>query len=359
MCIRSMKIWSVLLFLTLMLTIIVGCSGQTNGSKEVDNQPTTDYPIDEKILIYTSLYPLYDFAKTIGGDQVVVKSLLAPGVDAHDYEPTAKEMIALSDADLFFYNGAGFELWIEKLLNSIQSVSKVQSVNTTEKLLLLEHEEHEEQEEHEQHEDNEHHDAWYTELWYWLIGLFGFEHNHHEHGPNDPHVWLDPTLALKQAERILEELVLIKPEEREYFESNFEGLKEEIIKLDEAFQLALQDLEQRSFVVSHGAYSYLANRYNLNQIAITGIHPSSEPSNRELRKIIDFIKEADISHVFFEPTVSNKTAQVISDEVGATVLKLHPLENITVEEEINGEGYVSLMYRNLEQLLLALSNTQQ
>ena len=325
-----------------------GCSDRTTETKSItiDQQAIELAKGEDKLIVITSIFPLYDFSSRIGGDQVAVFNMLPPGADAHDYEPTAKQTMAIADADIFAYNGAGFELWIDKILGALDGDHQLHILNATEGLPLLEANE----------EEHDHEHSAIAELWYGFIGLFGFEHEHHDHGPNDPHVWLNPQLALQQAEKVLEVLIQVRPEQAEYFTNNFSELRDELILLDQQFEEQLQDMSERTFVVSHSGYAYLAERYQLEQVAIAGIHPGSEPSNKEIRAIIDFLKQSDNRNVFFETTVSNKTAQVIATEANAQTLVLHPLENVTLEDLNNGESYVSIMYRNLENLKTGLTS---
>ncbi|OEF96732.1 metal ABC transporter solute-binding protein, Zn/Mn family [Desulfuribacillus alkaliarsenatis] len=333
----------------MLLLLIISTTGCSNNVATIDATAYAEESINEakaagKLIVFTSTYPLYEFTKRIGGDEVAVYSIMPPGADAHDYEPSTRQMMGIANADLFVYNGAGFELWIDKLLQALEGDHDLHIINSTEGLPLVEAE----------------HDSccgvrsWYVSAWYWFLGLFGIEGHGHSHGAYDPHVWLDPTLASMQAEQIYQGLKEVKPESAELFAANFHEIKAELIELDSVLSEELADVTSRTFVVSHAGYGYLANRYNLEQIPITGIHPGSEPSSRELRGIIDFLRESDNKYVFFETTVSNKTAQVIAEEVGARVLILHPIENLTQQDIDAGETYFSLMYQNLENLLIAL-----
>lgn len=299
------------------------------------------------LTLYASTYPLSEFSQRIGGEKVNVKSILPPGADAHDYEPTARQMLEITRADIFVYNGAGFELWIHKLLKALEGDHQLTIVNTTEGMDLLAAD--------DDHHHHDHSHGFFSSAWGKVRSLFGHHHHHHhDHGPDDPHVWLDPTLALQQAQKIHDTLIQLQPEHAPFFSLNFQHLKDELLELDRQYTESLRDLTNRHFVVPHKAFSYLAERYDLEQIAIAGVHPGSEPSQREVMAIIDFLRANDIGYVFFETTVSNRVAQTIATETGAQTLVLNPIENLRREDLAAGQTYFSLMRKNLENLLIAL-----
>ncbi|MBB5021480.1 metal ABC transporter solute-binding protein, Zn/Mn family [Desulfurispira natronophila] len=300
-----------------------------------------------QLVVYTSTYPLYEFSQRIGGEQVEVRNILPPGADAHDYEPSTRQMMDIASADIFVYNGGGFELWIDKLLQALDGDHQLVIVNTTADLPLLEV---------DHHHDHHHHSNFFSRGWNWLRHALGGSHDEHHchHGPEDPHVWLDPTMAVEQARTIKEKLIEVDRDNSSVYENNFTALEQDLLDLDKLYQKELADLPHRQFVVPHKAFSYMAKRYHLEQIAIAGVHPGAEPSQREVMAIIDFLREQDINHVFFETTVSNRTAETIAHEVGAKTLVLNPVENLTSEERNAGETYFSIMRKNLKNLKIAL-----
>lgn len=331
---------------------LTGCTANNPAAKDnlsysVDSQAVNHARQDGKLIAITSIFSLYDFTRYIGGDEVAVFNILPAGADAHDFEPTAKQTMELAKADMFIYNGAGFELWIDKVLQSLGNEQPLKVVNATDGLPLLENAEEEEEHDHEH--------TGIVGIWYSVLGFFGYEHDHHhDHGPADPHVWLNPQLALMQAEKVRDTLIELRPEQEPYFTENFNALKTELLQLDQAFADQLRDVSNRSFVVSHSGYAYLAERYQLEQIAISGIHPGSEPSNQELQQIIDYLQQSDNKYVFFETSVSNKVADVVAKETGAEVLVLQPLENVTAEDLQKQATYTSIMYENLDNLIRGL-----
>ncbi|SEM84784.1 metal ABC transporter substrate-binding protein [Lihuaxuella thermophila] len=300
--------------------LFTGCSPAVTGPKTEDG----------KLEVIASLYPLEDFAKKIGGDHVRVTNLVPPGTEPHDFELSPRDMATLSEADVFIYNGSGFEAWAEKAVESLDP-QKTVIVNSTENLELLPASEHEE----------EH-------------GSSG-EHGH-EHGNEavDPHVWLDPTHAKQQALRIRDALIKKDPKHKAEYEKNYAALASQLDQLDREFMEMVKKAPKKEFVVSHAAFGYLANRYGLKQIAISGITPSDEPSPKELQKMIETVRHHQVHVILFETLVNPNVAKVVKDEVNAEALTLNPLEGLTKEEVARGADYFSIMRQNKENLAKAL-----
>jgi zinc transport system substrate-binding protein len=312
-------------FITMMS--IVGCSSNTasNGEKAENSK-------EDQLIIYTTIFPLQDFTKKIGGDHVLVESVFPPNADAHTYEPTTKQMVKMAEADLFIYTGIGLEGFAEKAHETLET-ENVKVIKAGDGIELIKSKD---EDEHADKHEDEHTD----------------EHTHHD--DLDPHVWLDPVLAVQLAENIKNALVELKPEAKKDFEENFEQLKEQLNDLDQQFKDVVQNAERSEIVVSHAAYGYWENRYGIQQIYISGLSPTSEPSQKELAEIIEFAKKHNIKYVIFEQNVSNNIANIVQSELGAEALTLHNLESITEEEMKNGEDYFSLMKQNLETLKKAL-----
>jgi zinc transport system substrate-binding protein len=351
---------TVLIFLSLLVllsTALIGCGKTQEKQKAEGNQeeqPAVEN--DNQLLIYTSMYPLYDFAQKIAGDKAKVVNLVPAGASSHDFEPTVKDIIELSKADLFVYNGGGFETWIEKIIESVDSPDMV-ILESTAHLDLLpseESEEHDDHGEHGKHGNEDNHDG-DSEQGKEEDGHEAHEDDHaHEHGGLDPHVWLDPNFAKLQAEAIKNALVEIDVANAEYYESNFADLANKFDKLDANYNDLSEHIKRRDFVVSHAAFGYIASRYDLNQVAITGLSPSNEPSARQLEEIIEFVRMNQIQYIMFENLVNPKVAEVVKEEVGAEALVLHNLEGLTEEEMSQGKDYFSIMEDNLDAFKQAL-----
>jgi zinc transport system substrate-binding protein len=290
-----------------------------------------------RIKVYTTFYPLYDFAGKIGGERAEVVKLVPPGVSPHDWEPDPGTLSGLQAADVLLYNGLGLEPWLDRVVESL-GTTKLVSVNTTEGI----------------------------EPRWGYVDLCAKEDKEpckpacepkEEQAAGklpDPHVWLDPLLALKQAERILEAFVASDPHNEQYYRDNFSALKGQFEQLDAEFREALQGITRDKFIVTHLSFAYLAERYGLEQVGIAGLSPQAEPTARELTELVRLIREYGIRYIFQEPLVSPRLAQVLAAETGAGILELDPLEGLLPEEIAAGKDYFSVMRENLAQLQRAL-----
>ena len=305
------------------LIFLVACSG------EVSETNTTN----QKLQVFTTIYPLAYFTEVIGDQYVDVSSILPAGSDPHNFEPTSKTMVDIAEADLFVFNGAELEVFAGKISSSLSNTD-VTILEAADGIELGEA--HSEEEHHDHSEDEEGHEG-------------------HNYGDIDPHIWLDPQYAVEMAENIKEALVTLQPEQENDFEDNYQALKERLLSLDEQFQEQLSQTKRKEIVVTHAAYGYWEERYGLEQIAITGISPSDEPSQKKLEEIIEFVKENAIEYILFEQNIRPKVAEVIQKEAGVDVLSLHNLSVLTEEDIEQKEDYFSLMEKNLVVLKKALN----
>ena len=280
----------------------------------------------DTIKVVASFYPLAEFSKQVGGDNVKVINIVPPGVGPHGFEPTPLDITKVYSADIFIFNGSGFDPWAEKIAPELKNRG-VSVINMTEHFELLK-------------------------------GVC--EHKHHKHGAKhkgeefDPHIWLDPVLAKKQVEIIRDALKERDPKNSSMYESRANDYLTKLSELDEKYKEGLASCAMRDIVVSHAAFGYLAKRYNLNVVNIAGLSPEEEPSPRRIAEIAKFARARNIKYIFFETLVSPKLAETIAREIGAQTLVFNPLEGLTDEELRAGKNYISVMEENLATLRLAL-----
>ncbi|MCR4419277.1 MAG: zinc ABC transporter substrate-binding protein [Clostridia bacterium] len=312
------------LVLVLLLAVFLAVSGC--GSR------TASTGFAEKPLVCATIYPLYDFAAKLAGDRATVRLLLPPGADVHEWEPGVEVLRALQQADLLVYNGAGLEPWVERVVASADS-PRLRTVEASKgiELLPLSQEEAGAQEA----------DSSVREAGAPL-------------GRYDPHLWLDPRRARQQAANILEGLVAADSAGRDYYTARYRVLARRLEQLDFLYRTLLEGRNRHTFVVSHAAFGYLASRYGLEQIALTGAHAEAEPGPRELVQVVDLARRLDLRYVFVDELHGRRVAQALARELGAEVLSLHPLASLTAEELAAGEDYFSLMEENLVQLYRGL-----
>ena len=301
--------------------------------------PGVSVHAQDKKTVMTTFYPVYYLASRIGGEAVNVEMLLESGQDAHSYESTAKDAVAVQEADLFIYQDDEMEFFVSDLL-SIVDQEATQVLESTEGIELLSGDHNHEEEEHD-HEHEEGHEEEH-------------EHDHeHEEGHShefDPHTWLDPNFYSQQAENVKNALIELDPANEATYTENAAKLSEELTALNEEFNVGLADLENRTIVVQHEAFGYLAHAYDLEQLAISGLANNAEPSAKQLAEMTNVVNERNIQVIYVDPTTSTTISETVSQATGAELRPLRTLEFITEEEIEQGEDYFSIMRENLAQL---------
>lgn len=313
-----------------LLLLLVGISAC--GKQEAEKE-------DGKLEIVTSFYPMYDFTKNVAKDKANVSMLIDGGVESHDYEPSAKDMAKIQNADVFVYNSNEMETWVETVLENIDT-SKVKVIEASKGIELLKGNESHDEEDHDEHADEEEHE--------------GHDHDHGHSHAFDPHVWLDPLLVKKEVRTISEALIEIDSKNKDYYEKNTTEYLSKLDKLNDDYVAAFEGAKSRKFVTQHTAFSYLANQYGLEQVAISGLSPDQEPTPKELKGIQDLVKKENINVIYTESSASEKIAKTIADATGAELAVLNPMESVSKKDRENGADYLSIMAENLEALKLSI-----
>ncbi len=264
-----------------------------------------------KIPVVTSIYPLFFFAQEIGGDKVNLINLTPPGLEPHDYEPTARDLATIEQSRLLILSG-GFEPWADKIRANLKEKS-VRILVAGENLGIQ---------------------------------------------SADPHVWLSPTLAKAEAERIADTLTQIDPQNEAYYQTNSQNLHQELDVLEAAYRQSLANCARRDFITSHAAFGHLAQAYGLNQIPIAGLSPDEEPSPKQLAEITNLARSRRVNYIFFESLTSPKLSETLASEIGAQILVLDPLEGLSEKAIMEGKTYFTVMQDNLANLKIALQCTK-
>ena len=258
---------------------------------------------EQKVVAIVSFFPLYEFTKEIGREKVDVTLLVPSGVEPHDWEPTIKDLQLMQQADVIIINGIGFENWIDNI-DSINSDVKV--VDTSIGISILE---------------------------------------------SDPHIWLNPVIAQKQVENIVDSLSKVDPLNEKYYKQNGISYIKKLKELDNKISYELSSCK-KDFIAFHNAFSYFANQYDLNQhTVLKSNEPHEEPTAKSLENIINLARDLDSNVIFTEEAVDKRTSQVIANEIGGKVLTLSPLEIGDSRTD-----YIKKMEENLLHLKVALCN---
>lgn len=296
-------------FIPLLLVLFILSACQSNASED-------DYQI------FTSIYPLQYVTERIAGDTAEVISMYPPGVDAHTYEPTTKQLTELAKSDLFVYLGAGMEGFAEHAAEALAETN-LQFLEIGENETLF------------------------------IEGDENDDHDHHDHGHThdvDPHIWLDPLRMIQVGEMVAQQLSSLHPEHKDIYEANFKQFEQDMLELDQDFEQTLQTKTHKKMIVTHAAYGYWEARYDLEQIPISGISSSDEPSQKDLVTLIKEAKKLDLNYIVFEKNSSNRVGEIIQEHLQAEAVYIHNLETLTEDDVKHDRNYISIMQENLKVL---------
>lgn len=281
-----------------------------------------------KLKIISTVFPPYDLARQIAGDNAEISILLPPGSEIHNYEPSAKDMIAIRNCDIFLYIGGENEQWAEKLINSndMENVTAVKLIDYVPALS----------------EDEDEHDH---------------DHEHdHEH-ETDEHIWTSPKNAQLMLSAVYDAICKVDPSDKQTYTKNKDAYAKQLSDLDNAYRSAVDNAKNKTIVLADKfPFRYLAHEYGLEfSAAFAACSDESEPGVSTMIKLTKTIKENNIPAVYYLEFSSTKIADTLCDETGATKLMLHSCHNVSKQDIENNVSYVDLMKQNLENLKLTLN----
>ncbi|MEV7419383.1 metal ABC transporter substrate-binding protein [Streptomyces sp. NPDC089919] len=299
-------------------TALTACSGASAAGDK-----------DGKLAVTASFYPLQFLAEQIGGDHVDVSSLTKPGVEPHDLEITPRQTGRLDRSDVVLYLKS-LQPAVDKAVAQSQVKTKVDAATLTK--MEVHHLVGEEDHDHGHGEE-------------------GHDHGHGEAG-EDPHVWLDPVKYAEIAKGIGKAFAAADPAHAPDYEKNTTALTGKLTALDAEYRNGLENTAGKTFITTHSAFGYLAERYGLDQEGIAGVDPESEPSPARMKELQALAKKDKVSTVFFETLASPKLADTLAGDLGLRTDVLDPLEGIT--DTSQGKDYFEVMRSNLKNLVKAL-----
>ncbi|CAH2031802.1 metal ABC transporter solute-binding protein, Zn/Mn family [Trichlorobacter ammonificans] len=311
-----------LLLLVVALPLLSGCPAD---GKRADSR--------KRPVVVTTIFPLYDFARTLAGERMEVTLLLPPGVEPHHFEPRPEEMARIRQAALFVYTGPFMEPWAGRLLaGTDRGATRV--LAAAEGVSLLELDDEAAHADHDKHPAGEQHGV-------------------------DPHVWLDFANSRLMVERIAAALAQADPAGAPQYRQRAAQLATRLEDLDRRYRDGLASCASR--VVIHGghnAFGYLGRRYNLTYRAAAGVSAEVEPTPRRLAELVRLVRSTGSRAVFTEELLSPRIAETIGRETGVTVLKLHGAHNLGKGELSRGITFFDLMDENLKNLRTGLACRQ-
>lgn len=264
---------------------------------------------DRRLRVVTTVYPVAEAAARVGGDLVHVENLVPPGVEPHDLELAPDDLETLLVADVVLYVGEGFQPAVQDAVAEAEGT---------------------------------------------VVDVLGGAETLPAGGTVDPHVWLDPARFRTVVATIARTFADRDPEHTDAFRANAERYDDELRALDDELREGLGSCARRTIVVSHDAFGYLADAFDLEQQPIVGISPEAEPDPARLAELEELVRTQGVTTVFTEELVSPEVAEALAREAGVATAVLNPLEGLTQAQLDGGQDYGSVMRRNLETLRGAL-----
>ncbi|OCQ96957.1 ABC transporter substrate-binding protein [Nostoc sp. MBR 210] len=311
-----------------LLTLLVSLSGcnqaNTNQTSSVESSPQAQAAsqTSSKTKVVTTFLPMYLLTKAVAGDAADVEILVPPGTEVHEYQATPDNVKAIATANILVKNGLGLEEFLENTVKNAQNPQLVE-IDASKGIKPL----------------NEISPVETT-----TSGEKDHDHDH-DHAEGNPHVWLDPVLAKQQVMNIRDGLIAADAKNKDAYTANAAAYIQELDKLNSEFQQALQKKPNCTFITFHDAYPYLAQRYNLKQVAVVEI-PEDQLSPTDVQKVVNTVKKYKVKALFSEPGVDNKLLKSLSQDLKLQLQTLDSLET----GETDPQYYFKAMKLNLQTL---------
>jgi len=303
----------------LLLLIIISCVLSCQPAKESDKE-------NKKLSVIATIFPIYDFARIIGGDKINVKMLLPPGTDVHHYELRPEDIAKVTQADIFLFTNFELEQWAYKIIKAADKNTNMLAIETGNGTVLIPlGKEKAPMEQHENHEEN--------------ISQF------------DPHIWLDMDNAMKMVDNIADAFIKKDPRNSDYYKKNAGDYKLKLTALDQQYRTSLSGCKTKTILhAGHSAFAYLARRYHLQYIAVYNVFADAEPSPELIFQLIEQIKNEKVPFVYYEDMMNPRLAGMIAGETGVGLLKLNNGHDIRKKDLDKGVSFISIMENNLVNL---------
>ncbi len=275
----------------------------------------------DKLSIVTTIFPYYDFVRTIAGDRADIRLLLSPGSEPHSYEPSPSDIVAIENCDIFIYNGGESDEWVESVLSSL---------------------------------DNK--DIQILSMMDFVTPLYEQTPLHTPGDEYDEHIWTSIRNCELLVKSITDEIIAADKKNSDYYENNEKDYIEKLKNLDNEFKETVSNAKRNSIVFGDRfPFLYFVTDYNLNyECAFPGCSSETEPSIATVSRLIDFVRDNNIPVVFYLEFSSGNIAKIISEDSDAKIMQFSSCHNVTKQEFENGATYISLMEQNLDALKEAL-----
>ena len=319
---------------TKITNITDGIKDQIIGKKEEKKKETSE----EKIRVATTIKAVESLIKAVGKDKVEIQKVVPDGTEIHEFEPKAQDILKLSNANLFIYNGDELETWADKAVESVKNknlkvvelAKGLDKLDVKENDILDDDKDHDHDDDHKKEKKHEDKDE-------------KKEGHHHHHDGKDPHTWLSLKNAKKYVEKIKESLIEVDSKNKEFYEKNAKQVTEEIDKLYNEYSEKFAKSTKKNFVIGHPALAYLAHEFGLKQLSVEDVFGEGTPTIAKMKALVEYCKKHDVKGILTESTANKDVINTVSRETGAKVLPVYIMEDPAESLE-----YVEAMKKNLE-----------
>jgi zinc transport system substrate-binding protein len=303
-----------------------------------DSQDSTPAPKADRLTVAASFYPIAEIVQRVGGDDVELLALTAPGIEPHDSELSAKQLDELSQADIVFYIGGGFQPDLEKAVASLPKTTI--AIDLLKSVDVITSEEKEKDDHGEDHGDDHAEE----------------ESDGHDHGHSDtdPHVWLDPANMVKMSAIVSQEIAKVQTDLSSDLNSRQTEYANELTEVGTLMDTTFASCERKELVSAHDAFTYFTKRANLIAVPISGVDPENEPSAKELEAVAKIAQDRNVTTVFFEEVLPKAFADTVAKAIGASVDSINAVETISQSDLEAGITYSSIMKSNITKVAAAL-----
>nr|WP_125152927.1 zinc ABC transporter substrate-binding protein [Clostridium rectalis] len=256
-----------------------------------------------KLRIVVSFNPLREFVEAIGKDKVDVQVIIPDGTEPHDFEPKAKDLFTINNADMFIYNGLNMESWVNKVVENVDN-KNLPIVEASKGCNYID---------------------------------------------NDPHVWLGITTAKVEVLNIKNELIKIDAKNKEFYEKNCSVFLGKLDSILTSYKPKFQSLNNKNFVTGHAAFAYFCRDFGLKQNSVEGVFAEGEPTPNKVKELVQYCRKNNVKTIFTEEMVSPKVSETLAKELNAEVKTIY-----TIESKESGKDYIECMEENIKQVYYSL-----
>ncbi|MGE4548480.1 MAG: metal ABC transporter solute-binding protein, Zn/Mn family [Intestinibacillus sp.] len=318
-----LKKWVAMLLCLIAVASSSACSSNNSTADNLEEGSTSsgsakpaNSPEGSKLKVSVTFDAMKEFVAAVGKDKVEILTIIPTGIEPHDFEPKAQDLVGLSKAQVFVYSGLGMEAWVENAISAAENAAliTVEASKGADAIVNTEAEEIE------------------------------------EHGQYDPHIWLSLKGAELEVKNIKDGLVQADPSNKDYYEKNCNDFIAQLENLYNEYNDRFKSVPKKSFVTGHAAFGYLCRDFGLAQNSVEDTFAEGEPTAQQLSELIEYCKENNVTTIFAEEMASPDVSQTLANEVGAKVETAYTIES--AEDDMT---YLERMTSNLSKIYDSLT----